>query len=414
MMKKPLLLTLLCICLFYFLPHTAALAAEGMDVRILKNGGNLYADDQQTVLEKLPANSLLIILEKQETWSKVRLNDKVGFVKNAATSPASYTLMKVSSSSQPIVRQTTAKGATQLATLSNHAVVFVYDQAASGFSLVRTTKAVGYVYSKALTPLTSATLTVQHKSGAAIRFMPDMKQPIQSTLPKQTKVTAYTISEDWVYVTTDNVAGYALASRFIAPAPPKPATPAKPTKAKQVALTFDDGPHPTVTAQILKTLAKYDAKATFFVTGRRVDAKPAVLKEIFAAGHEIGNHTYNHPDLTKISLKDAKAQINSTNASVKKVIGQEPTAFRPPYGAYNDQTKTLTALPFVLWSVDTLDWKHRDPAKTLQIIKKQAKNGSIILMHDIHQSTADSLESVLQYLSTEGYEFVTVSTILNK
>lgn len=407
-MKRLLWTGVLLLCTLFFFPQSPASANEGIDVRTLKNGGNLYADDQQTILEKLPANSVVIIVEKQELWSKVRIQGKIGYVKNAATSAAPYTLMKVSSSNQPIIRQTNTKRATELATVSNGAFVFVYAQTDNGFSLIRTAKAVGYVYSTTLVKPTSAKMSVSHKNGAAIRLAPNMSEPIQTTLKQQTTVTAYKISADWLYVTSGNLAGYALSSKFATPTAPKPAT------TKRVALTFDDGPHPTVTKQILKTLAKYDAKATFFVTGRRVDLSPKVLKEVFATGHEIGNHTYNHPKLTTISSNEARKQITSTNASIKKVIGQEATLFRPPYGAYNDTVKALTSLPFILWTVDTLDWQHHDSAKMLEIVKKQTKNGSIILMHDIHQTTADGLEAVLKYLSDEGYEFVTVSTLQSK
>ncbi|MER1985605.1 MAG: polysaccharide deacetylase family protein [Solibacillus sp.] len=407
-MKRLLWIGALLLCTFVFFPQSPASANEGIDVRALKNGGNLYADDQQTVLEKLPANSFVIVLEKQEVWSKVRINDTVGFVKNAATSAAPYTLMKIGSSNHPIIRQTNAKNAAQLATVSSSAFVFVYTQTDNGFSLIRTAKAVGYVYSTTLVKPASAKMIVSHKNGAAIRLAPNMSEPIQTTLKQQTTVTAYKISADWLYVTSGNLAGYALSSKFATPTAPKPAT------TKRVALTFDDGPHPTVTNQILKTLAKYDAKATFFMTGRRVDLSPTVLKKVFAAGHEIGNHTYNHPKLTTISSNEARTQITSTNASIKKVIGQEATVFRPPYGAYNDTVKALTSLPVILWSVDTLDWQHHDPAKMLQIVKKQTKNGSIILMHDIHQTTADGLDAVLNYLSDEGYEFVTVSALQEK
>lgn len=412
-MKRLLWISALFLYSLFFFLQSPASANEGIDVRLLQNGGNLYAEDKQTVLEKLPAKSFIIILEKQESWSKVRVSDKTGFVKNAATSAAPYTLMKVSSSNQPIIRQTNEKHSTQLATVSNGSFVFVYAQTTNGFSLIRTTKTVGYVYSTTLVKPASVKMIVSHKNGAAIRLAPTMNEPIQTTLKPQMTVTAYKISTDWLYVTSGPIAGYALSSKFTVPAAPKPTT--KPTTTvKRVALTFDDGPHPTVTRQILKTLAKYDAKATFFVTGRRVDLSPAVLKEVSTAGHEIGNHTYNHPKLTTLSSKEAREQITATNAAIKKVIGTEATVFRPPYGAYNDTVKSLTSLPFVLWSVDTLDWQHHDPVKMLQIVKKQAKNDSIILMHDIHQTTADGLDAVLNYLSTEGYEFVTVSTLLAK
>ncbi len=182
---------------------------------------------------------------------------------------------------------------------------------------------------------------------------------------------------------------------------------------KRVALTFDDGPHKTITNQILNTLDKYNAKATFFMVGERVESNASIVKDVLARGHEIGNHTWNHARLTKIPLKSAKSEISSTNKIIHKVTGQYPTVFRPPYGEKNKQVTDLVNVPVVLWNIDTLDWKYRDSSKLLPMIQKNLKNNDIILMHDIHQSTANGLESVLIYLQKQGYECVTVSEILS-
>lgn len=181
---------------------------------------------------------------------------------------------------------------------------------------------------------------------------------------------------------------------------------------KKVALTFDDGPHPVVTMDILNTLDKYDAKATFFVVGNRVEKYADVVTETLERGHEIGNHTWNHANLTKITSNQIVEQINLTNTAIKKVLGQYPTVFRPPYGAKNKQVESVIDLPVVMWTIDTMDWKYRDSSNLLPMVKKSMHNNAIILMHDIHQSTADGLDSVLKYLQEQGYEFVTVSEIL--
>lgn len=183
---------------------------------------------------------------------------------------------------------------------------------------------------------------------------------------------------------------------------------------KRVALTFDDGPHQTVTKQILNLLDKYDAKATFFVVGTQVKKNKEVLKEVKNRGHEIGNHTLNHKKLTKLTVKQIEYEINSTNNLIKEAIGEEATVMRPPYGATNKKINQMIKVPVVLWTVDTLDWKYKDAKKLLPMVKKNIHNNGIILMHDIHQSTADGLESVLAYLKEEGYEFVTVSELLAK
>lgn len=181
---------------------------------------------------------------------------------------------------------------------------------------------------------------------------------------------------------------------------------------RKVALTFDDGPHSTITMQILDTLDKYDAKATFFVVGNRIEKNSNVLIEIFDRGHEIGNHTWNHANLTSLSTNQVIEQLNSTNNAIKNAIGQYPTVFRPPYGAKNNQVVSVIDLPVIMWTIDTLDWKYRNASNLLPMVKKSLHNNAIILMHDIHQSTADGLESVLKYLQEQGYEFVTVSEIL--
>lgn len=182
-------------------------------------------------------------------------------------------------------------------------------------------------------------------------------------------------------------------------------------KTKQVALTFDDGPDPEVTTAILATLKKYDAKATFFMLGSRVEYYPEIAKNVEKAGHELGNHTWNHPDLTKASAKKVNSEIANTSSIIKDVTGKNATVFRPPYGAANDLVRGQTDLPSILWDVDTLDWKHRNANELLRIVKSRTQDGSIVLMHDIHQSTADGLDSVLAYLKNEGFTFVTVSEL---
>ncbi|GKV65410.1 MULTISPECIES: polysaccharide deacetylase family protein [unclassified Sporosarcina] len=180
---------------------------------------------------------------------------------------------------------------------------------------------------------------------------------------------------------------------------------------KKVALTFDDGPHPKVTRQILDTLKKYNAKATFFMLGNMVEKYPEIAREVQTAGHELGNHTWNHIDLTKLGAEKARHEINRTSAIIENVTGQKATEFRPPYGAVNETVRNQTNLPVVLWDVDTLDWKARDSNQLLANIKSAARDGSTILMHDIHQATADGLEAVLSYLQSEGYSFVKISDL---
>lgn len=180
---------------------------------------------------------------------------------------------------------------------------------------------------------------------------------------------------------------------------------------KKIALTFDDGPHPEITLQILKTLQKYDAKATFFMLGSMVHNYPEVAKEVQLGSHEIGNHTWDHPDLTKTAKEEIRRQISASSDIIEQVTGQRPTAFRPPYGAFNDAVRQQIDLPMILWNIDTWDWKNRNAGLLLANVKEEAKDGGTILMHDIYQSTADGLEAVLAYLQSEGYSFVGVSEL---
>lgn len=192
------------------------------------------------------------------------------------------------------------------------------------------------------------------------------------------------------------------------------ATAAKKTatkKQKVVALTFDDGPNTTSTVKILSILKKHNAKATFFIVGNQAKANPSIVKKIAAEQHELGNHTFAHPDLKNLSTKNIQLQISSTNKYIKAASGQNPTVFRPPYGSTNASINKIAQLPAVLWDVDTLDWQHRNPNKTFNNIKKNTRNHSIILMHDIHMTTADALDRSMTYLEKQGYSFVTVSQL---
>ena len=181
---------------------------------------------------------------------------------------------------------------------------------------------------------------------------------------------------------------------------------------KYIALTFDDGPHYERTPYILDILKRYDIPATFYVLGNRAEYYPEIVKRAYDEGHEIGNHTWSHPKLTNLSEQQLLNQVNQATNLITNITGEAPATIRPPYGAYNDTVRNIINLPIVNWSVDTLDWKHGSKEKIIEIVKKSTKNGSIILMHDIHQATADAIEDVIIELTNQGYHFVTVSTLL--
>ena len=182
---------------------------------------------------------------------------------------------------------------------------------------------------------------------------------------------------------------------------------------KVVALTFDDGPNPATTNQALDTLSKYGIKATFFVLGKNVSGNEEILKRMKADGHVIGNHSWSHPVLSKLSLDEAKKQITDTEDALTKVLGASSKLMRPPYGAITDDIRNSLDLSFIMWDVDSLDWKSKNEASILTEIQREVKNGSIILMHDIHAETVNALPKVIDYLKEQGYEFVTVPEMLH-
>ena len=180
---------------------------------------------------------------------------------------------------------------------------------------------------------------------------------------------------------------------------------------KAVALTFDDGPNPNTTPVALELLKKYNAKGTFFMVGKAVAGNEEIIKQVVAEGHQIGNHSWSHPLLTKISLEQAKSQINDTTEALKKASGQDVHIMRPPYGGINATIQAAVDQSFILWDVDTLDWKNRNTASIMKEVRK-ARPGSIILMHDVHQTSINALPTVLQYLTKQGFELVTIDELM--
>lgn len=180
---------------------------------------------------------------------------------------------------------------------------------------------------------------------------------------------------------------------------------------KVIALTFDDGPHPKITKKILDILDRHNAKATFFMVGERVQYYPKTVQDVFSRGHEIGNHTWNHGDLSKLEMEEIEKEISTTNEAIQHITGNRPTLFRPPYGSLTDPIRQQVDMTIALWSADTFDWKYKDADLLLKEVTDRVHDQAIVLMHDIYPSTADGLEQVLQYLEGEGYTFVTVTEL---
>ena len=164
--------------------------------------------------------------------------------------------------------------------------------------------------------------------------------------------------------------------------------------------------------QILDTLEEYNGRATFFVVGSRVSEYRDCIKREFKMDCEIGNHTYNHTILTSVSGSTIKSEISRTNEAVKKITGQAPTIVRTPGGAVNSTVRENVDYPMFNWSVDTLDWKHRNSSNVVYSIKNNVRDGSIVLMHDLYNATGNATEEIVPWLVEQGYQLVTVSELM--
>jgi peptidoglycan-N-acetylglucosamine deacetylase len=181
------------------------------------------------------------------------------------------------------------------------------------------------------------------------------------------------------------------------------------SQTKCIALTFDDGPAAPETGTLLKYLAQYKARATFFVVGQNVATHPDIVRAEMKSGHEIANHSWNHPVLTNLTPAQIRSQLERTTAAIKAATGRKPTLFRPPYGAIDHKVKAATSLSPVLWDMDTLDWKYPDPAKVARTVISQAGPNDVVLIHDIHPTSVAAVPEILRTLTARGYHFVTVS-----
>lgn len=178
-----------------------------------------------------------------------------------------------------------------------------------------------------------------------------------------------------------------------------------------VALTFDDGPYDKSTKSILDTLKENNGVATFFILGNRVSSNQLLLKRMIDEGNEIGNHSYNHKQLTTLSDEELHHQIEKTQNIIKEIVGVTPKFMRPTYGSHNERLREMVGLPLILWSVDTRDWDSRDAKMISDHVFQTVKDGSVVLMHDIYNSTADAVKIIVPELVRQGYQLVTISEL---
>ena len=181
---------------------------------------------------------------------------------------------------------------------------------------------------------------------------------------------------------------------------------------KKVALTFDDGPSSKYTPLLLEGLKERGVHATFFLMGKNIEGKEVLVKQMQEEGHLIGNHTYNHVQLDKISKEAAKEEIEATNQEIYEITGVYPAWLRPPYGEWRKNLDFYVGMFPVLWDVDTLDWKSKNVDSIMRIVKNEVEDGAVILMHDAYQSSVDAALQIVDLLMKEGYKFVTVDKLI--
>ncbi|MEY2561551.1 MAG: peptidoglycan-N-acetylglucosamine deacetylase [Verrucomicrobiota bacterium] len=183
-----------------------------------------------------------------------------------------------------------------------------------------------------------------------------------------------------------------------------------------IALTFDDGPHATLTPKLLDLLAAHHMKATFFVVGQNAADHPDILKRAVREGHEIANHSWSHPNLGKMSDDAVRRELQKTDDAIAAAIGKRPTLLRPPYGSITAHQKNWIHDEFgyriIIWDVDPLDWKRPGPSVVTSRILKETHAGSIVLSHDIHPPTIEAMPATFDQLEKKGFKSVTVTELL--
>lgn len=181
--------------------------------------------------------------------------------------------------------------------------------------------------------------------------------------------------------------------------------------APTVAITFDDGPS-IYTESLLEGLKQRQVKASFFLLGKNIQGKEAVVEEMYRQGHLIGNHTYSHVQLSKLSKEEAKEEIEKTSELIYNITGEYTNFVRPPYGDWEKELEYLVNMLPVFWSVDPLDWKTDDAKSVVKSVEKEIQDGDIILLHDSTESSVEAALGIVDDLQAKGYEFVTVDELL--
>lgn len=183
------------------------------------------------------------------------------------------------------------------------------------------------------------------------------------------------------------------------------------TEIKQIAITFDDGPS-LYTEELLDGLMKRNVKASFFLIGKKVEEFPDIVKREKEEGHLIGNHTYNHVDISKVSEEVAKEELGKTDQALKKILGEGTIYVRPPFGIRQKKLEEELDLIPVMWSIDPLDWTTENVTEIVNKVVTEADENDIILMHDCYKSSVEAALRIIDILQKEDFEFVTVEELL--
>ena len=180
---------------------------------------------------------------------------------------------------------------------------------------------------------------------------------------------------------------------------------------KLIALTFDDGPRRATTARLLDGLAQRGVRATCFLLGEQLAYNEDIIRRMDAEGHQIGIHTYDHVRLTGLSRADFDAQVEKTRAQLYGILGHNSFLLRPPYGALDESVRQWAGCPIILWSVDPEDWADHDAGRIADHLAANARDGSILLLHDIYPESVDAALAAVDRLHSEGYFFCTVEEL---
>lgn len=210
------------------------------------------------------------------------------------------------------------------------------------------------------------------------------------------------------YLKLDNALIPTLAPENVVKQPKRKLDPNKP----MIAFTFDDGPNPGLTEKIVDLFDQYQGRATFFQVGSRIEQYPETTRYVYEHGSEIGNHSYSHQSLATDDVEAIKQQVYDTQDIVFKLLGYEIATLRPTFGAISETLEKTIDMPMIIWTIDSLDWQSRKMTNIVSEVEPRVKDGSIILMHDLYETTYDAVAYLLPILSERGYQFVTISEYL--